>query len=388
MGFLRNLFKKRAKNEEKSSNSIQLPTNSANFMFDPCPNTLPVLPAVSSYYRAAVSIETPPRVGIPHKVGQMHEAESRNQRSASRFVPNCFTDHYYIADSAKEIPRGSQKIAEVSHMQTYPKGTNSALPKPPLFSRAQPGHELPPPSRQGRKSSTSILPAQLNATLSQISSDAINLASRPFDEKLVNTFQDSRPTSPLSRLSPGAESASPCTSIWSPMECSTSCSPQLSPKGRHHHGSSLPSPQRDSGRIALPLPLPPIEVRKIEPSTIPGKPVPMPLPLPYEEALCPGLCCKNREGANLNSDRDLHRYSRTQFSSPITSPRGFSQSCHQHSPNFSPYHSPYRSSCPSPLASPSPVGSPTPMPQCPRKWQRGQELGRGSFGTVYEGWNL
>ncbi|KAJ7296617.1 hypothetical protein O6H91_Y111900 [Diphasiastrum complanatum] len=100
------------------------------------------------------------------------------------------------------------------------------------------------------------------------------------------------------------------------------------------------------------------------------------------------LMCKNREGANLNSDRDLHRYSRTQFSSPITSPRGFSQSCHQHSPNFSPYHSPYRSSCPSPLASPSPVGSPTPMPQCPRKWQRGQELGRGSFGTVYEGWNL
>lgn len=47
---------------------------------------------------------------------------------------------------------------------------------------------------------------------------------------------------------------------------------------------------------------------------------------------------------------------------------------------------PHASPPPSPHRSPQP--STAPVVSCPRKWRRGSEIGRGSFGTVYEGHNV
>ncbi len=69
-------------------------------------------------------------------------------------------------------------------------------------------------------------------------------------------------------------------------------------------------------------------------------------------------------------------------------PSHFSSS--SHSLSQSPYHSTNYSS---PQGSPpylsllqSPSHSPVARPLC--RWRKGQQLGKGSFGTVYEGWNL
>ncbi|CAM6037769.1 unnamed protein product [Sphagnum compactum] len=69
-------------------------------------------------------------------------------------------------------------------------------------------------------------------------------------------------------------------------------------------------------------------------------------------------------------------------------PSHFSSS--SHSLSQSPYHSTNYSS---PQGSPpylSPLQSPShsPVARPLRRWRKGQQLGKGSFGTVYEGWNL
>ncbi len=69
-------------------------------------------------------------------------------------------------------------------------------------------------------------------------------------------------------------------------------------------------------------------------------------------------------------------------------PSHFSSS--SHSLSQSPYHSTNYSS---PQGSPPyllPLQSPShsPVARPPRRWRKAQQLGKGSFGTVYEGWNL
>ncbi|KAH9545230.1 hypothetical protein CY35_12G037700 [Sphagnum magellanicum] len=69
-------------------------------------------------------------------------------------------------------------------------------------------------------------------------------------------------------------------------------------------------------------------------------------------------------------------------------PSHFSSS--SHSLSQSPFHSTNYSF---PQVSPpylSPLQSPyhSPVARPPRRWRKGQQLGKGSFGTVYEGWNL
>ncbi|KAJ7553008.1 hypothetical protein O6H91_06G080600 [Diphasiastrum complanatum] len=184
------------------------------------------------------------------------------------------------------------------------------------------------------------------------------------------------PAHPL-LLSPGADSA---TLQWSPVDGSGTSTPQMSPR-RQGASPFL----KDSGLVvAHPLPVPPMDSPTSRGThgkpalSVPSSPTPVPMPL---------HSLRQYQSSNVSSGADQSRRSceilPDDIRSPLPSPQGSPPSS---SPRWSykpsPCRSPHRSPCQSPMRSPARISL------CPRRYKLVKEIGRGSFGTVYEALNL
>ncbi len=188
-------------------------------------------------------------------------------------------------------------------------------------------------------------------------------------QNVVRNLYERRSSTPTVLLSPRIESEdSTGTGKGTPWEMSGASTPQRSPKG-------LSSPV---------LPSTSLHERVYQPHKLPTPPR-SPPPEPHAQSPSHGITA----GMRLRVDADWMRSNRGLELPPVPSHVSSSPHSLSHSPYHSTrYSSPQRSPCRSPHLSPlrSPCHSPVARP--PKRWRKGQELGKGSFGTVYEGWNL
>lgn len=160
-----------------------------------------------------------------------------------------------------------------------------------------------------------------------------------FELPILSSEVNARQRSPL--LSP--YQSPPQSPHWSPH-----ISPQRSPVTSPRQPSPHQSPQRS--------PVPPSPSRRTSQRS--------PILSPHEQSPRHSVAQTPRRSPQL---------------SPIMSP-------HQRSPPHSPSRQPAMWHGQSSQQSPSHLSSP--VPQIPKRWSKGQVLGKGSFGTVYEAWNL
>jgi hypothetical protein len=201
------------------------------------------------------------------------------------------------------------------------------------------------------------------------------LKSEPIlSDNVVLNLNERRSPTPSARLSPCIKSEdSTGTGKGTPWGMSGSSTPQRSPK-------ELLSPVLPSTTTSL------CEHVYHQPHKLPTPPHSP----PCEQSAQSSSSSSHEAGAGMRlrvtAAADWMQSNQGLELPPI--PSHFSSSSHSlsqspfHSTNYSfpqvspPYLSPLQSPSHSPVARP------------PRRWRKGQQLGKGSFGTVYEGWNL
>ncbi|CAK9882728.1 unnamed protein product [Sphagnum jensenii] len=182
---------------------------------------------------------------------------------------------------------------------------------------------------------------------------------------IVLNLHERMSSPPTVLLRPHVESEeSTGTGKGTPWELSGSSTPQRSPKGQ-------------SSPVSVPTSL---HERVCQPHKLPTPPTSPSFEQLAQSSHGAAAGMKLRVHADWNRGRELPRVpfhlsssSHSLSHSPYQSPRYFSP---QESPGRSPHLSPLRSPSYSPVAGP------------PRRWRKGKELGKGSFGTVYEAWNM
>jgi hypothetical protein len=192
------------------------------------------------------------------------------------------------------------------------------------------------------------------------------LKSEPLlSNNIVLNLHERMSSTPTVLLRPRVESEeSTGTGKGTPWELSGSSTPQRSPKGQ-------------SSPVLVPASL---HERVYQPHKLPTPPTSPSFEQLAQSSHGAAAGMKLRVHADWNRGRELPRVP----SHLSSSPHSLSHSPYQSARYFSPQGSPGRSPHLSPLRSPSysPVAGP------PRRWRKGKELGKGSFGTVYEAWNL
>ncbi len=181
---------------------------------------------------------------------------------------------------------------------------------------------------------------------------------------IVLNLHERMSSPPTVLLHPHVESEeSTGTGKGTPWELSGSSTPQRSPKGQ-------------SSPVLVPASL---HERVRQPHKLPTPPTSPSFEQLAQSSHGAAAGMKLRVHADWNRGCELPRVpfhlssSRSLSHSPYQSPRCFSP---QESPGRSPHLSPLRSPSYSSVAGP------------PRRWRKGKELGKGSFGTVYEAWNM
>ncbi|CAK9231324.1 unnamed protein product [Sphagnum troendelagicum] len=284
----------------------------------------------------------------------------------------------YIKEHGANERWTSSSDSETSERSTSgsPRGERLATEQPLFYSKsAAPqaflGTAVMP---EGRDSCSQIGGIAIGNRSTHLCSNGIQplarFKSEPIlSQNVVRNLYERRSSTPTVLLSPRIESEdSTGTGKGTPWEMSGASTPQRSPKG-------LSSPV---------LPSTSLHERVYQPHKLPTPP-PSPPPEPHAQSPSHGIAA----GMRLRVDADWMRSNRGLELPPVPSHVSSSPHSLSHSPYHSTrYSSPQRSPCRSPHLSPlrSPCHSPVARP--PKRWRKGQELGKGSFGTVYEGWNL